>query len=254
MGMVVNAFLAAAAITHPLVGYRRFQAVGSGVGGTHNVSLLPADLYGFDGVLGDGLIQQDDWVVITYAIGNSPAADLAVAAPSGYSVWGDAACGLSSCTNIFIWAKKMGAVPDTNVLLPTSAAGFDIACNIFVLRGIHGTTPLDGVTPTYEQALGTNPDPAAITPSTVGAWILVCSSSSVRQITFVANPVPTDPANWWYLQTTQDTDNASAGSACCMAILQTAWAAGSYNPAAYTGGNVHASGTHQSYTFALRPV
>ena len=78
------------------------------------------------------------------------------------------------------WYKRMGATVDTSVLCSGGGNNADAsswAC--WVLSGVDADTVLDQTTTTAGPTTSTNPDPAAITTQTDGAWVLAMAGSAV---------------------------------------------------------------------------
>lgn len=202
----------------------------------------------------DTLPREGDLVVIGVSVGaadtNNPSCSI-----SGYT----ALTQLLSTDQIFVSYqhstslnvsyKFMGSTPDTLFSLPSSgSANNGQTYTIQVFRGVNSSTPLD-VTPT--SALGENTtrcNPASITPTTIGAWILICGGGAALTI----SAAYTAPANYtvFLTQAQADTTDSVIGSG----YRDTAWSSGAEDPAGYTGGSTSADSSWACYTIALRPA
>jgi hypothetical protein len=145
--------------------------------------------------------------------------------------------------------QVMGGTPDTSLTIPSSANGRNAQrWVVHVFRGVDSTTPLD-VAAVPASGIDTGrPDPAAITPSTAGAWIVAFYASAADA--GIAYTAPTDFATDWLGGTQADTADCMQGGG-----YYTGWSSGSYNPAAITVGGT--TGTRDSWTamtIALRPA
>jgi len=195
--------------------------------------------------------QADDLVVVCVTVASqatNPA--MAITTPSGYTALGQLnETAVTGDTSLNVSYKRQTATPDTTVTIPgvaNSQSGQGYSIQVF--RDVDATTPLD-VTPVSAGGTGTaRPDPGAITPTTTGAWIVICGGGtqpSVGPAVFVA------PANYstnFLTATAVETNSAMIGSG------YRAWAGGTEDPAAYTGGTTGANDSWCAYTIALRPT
>jgi len=120
------------------------------------------------------------------------------------------------------------------------------AYSIQVFRGVDPSTPLD-VTSTYATDSGTNnnPNPAAITPTTAGAWVVVCGGgASASNATAY-----TSSLSAFLYANGQDTNDAVIGVG-----YYDAWTSGAYDPSAFGGGNTNTANSWGATTIALRPA
>ena len=145
--------------------------------------------------------------------------------------------------------QRMGGTPDTSLTIPPST-DVDYAQRwvVHVFRNVDAATPLD-VAAVPASGTGTGrPDPAAITPSTAGAWIVAFyASASASGSAYTA---PTDFATDWLGGTQADTVDCMQGGG-----YYTGWTSGAYNPAAITaGGTTGAGDSWTAMTIALRPA
>lgn len=142
-----------------------------------------------------------------------------------------------------------GGTVDTSITIPSSGSIRNAQrWIVHVFRNVDSTTPMD-VTATYATGTGTGrPNPAAINPTTAGAWI--CAFYASAAATGAAYTAPTDFATDWLGGTTADTADIMTGGG-----YYTGWTSGSYDPAAITaGGTTNAADTWAATTIALRPA
>lgn len=192
---------------------------------------------------------EGDLVVVTVSVGTAARAPtIAISTPSGYTpLTAQRTTATTYDTNVQTCYKVMGSTPDTTVTIPGSGNNADgIAYTIQVFRGVDPTTPMD-VTPTYATGSGTNsnPNPAAITPVTAGAWIVCCgggaaAAGAVYTAGYLTNLLTFNGP---------DTNDGTVGSG-----YYTGWTSGSYDPAAFGGGNANAANSWGATTLALRPL
>lgn len=141
-----------------------------------------------------------------------------------------------------------GGSVDTSLTIPSSGHARNAQrWIVHVFRGVDSTTPLDA-TSTYATGTATGrPNPAAITPSTAGAWI--CAFYASAAATGTAYTAPTDFATDWLGNRTADTADVMAGGGYYMG-----WTSGAYDPAAISaGGTTGANDSWTATTIALRP-
>jgi hypothetical protein len=146
-------------------------------------------------------------------------------------------------TNAGVFLIRQGATLDTQVDLTGLGAASPFSVTLFQYRGVNTTTPQD-VTATTATGINTDrADPAAITPVTSGAKIVVCYAAS--QGTLTAWTAPGDVSNF-----VQQAASSKARAACG----DKAWTSGAFDPAALTGGTGSASDSWAAVTLALRPA
>jgi hypothetical protein len=142
-----------------------------------------------------------------------------------------------------------GSTVDTTITIPSSGSARNAQrWIVHVFRGVDSTTPMD-VTATYAKGTATGrPNPAAITPTTAGAWIAAFYASAAA--TGAAYTAPTDFATDWLGGTTVDTADCMTGGG-----YYTGWVSGNYDPAAISaGGTTNADDSWTATTVALRPA
>lgn len=192
----------------------------------------------------------DDLVIVTCVTGSAagnPA--MAVTTPTGYTALGQLnQSAQTNDTSLNVSYKVMTSTPDTAVTIPgTANNAFGEAYSIQVFRGVSTSTPMDA---TAVSAGGTGtgrPDPAAITPVTAGAWVVICGGGAAG-----TGANYTAPANYttnFLTASGADTTDAMVGSG-----YWTGWTSGAENPGAYTGGTTNAANSWSAYTLALRPT
>ena len=193
--------------------------------------------------------QAGDFVVITVVVGSAarnPAC--AITVPATWTALGQLNnAAQTNDTSMNVSYKFMPGTPDTAFTLPSTGNVADgQAYTVQVWRGVDPTTPMD-VAAVSANGSGTGrPDPAQITPTTAGAYVLICGGGAAGT---GANYVA--PANYttnFLTSFAVDTTDAMVGSG------YRAWTSGAENPAAYTGGTTGATDSWCCYTIALRPA
>lgn len=189
-----------------------------------------------------------DLVVITVAVGTAARnPTIAIALPPGFTPL-TLNHTTASAIDISVQTcyKIMPATPDLVVQIPSSGNNADgIAWTIQVFKGVDPTTPMD-VAATFATGSGTDnlPDPLTITPTTAGAWIVVCGGGAggtggTYTAAYLTNFLTANGA---------DTNDASVGSGYLVAP------GGAYDPAKFGGGEVNAANSWGASTLALRPL
>lgn len=191
---------------------------------------------------------EGDLVVVTVSVGTAARAPtIAISTPSGYTpLTPQRTTATTYDTNVQTCYKVMGSTPDTAVTIPPSGNNADgIAYTIQVFRGVDPTTAMD-VSPTYATGSGanSNPNPAAITPATAGAWIVCCGGGAAATGAVYTAGYLTNLLTY----NGPDTNDGTVGSG-----YYTGWTSGSYDPAAFGGGNANAANSWGATTLALRP-
>lgn len=196
--------------------------------------------------------QAGDLVIVCSAVGSQARnAAQAITTPTGYTPLGQLnPTAATYDTSMNVSWKFMGSTPDTTVTIPSTGNNADAqSYTIQVFRGVSQVTPMD-VTPVSATGSGTNnrPDPGQITPTTSGAWIVICGAGAATGVT--ALTAPTDfGTNFLATASADDTNDCVVGSG-----YYTGWTSGAYNPGAYGGGTVAATTSWAAYTLALRPA
>lgn len=190
-----------------------------------------------------------DLVIVTAVTGSAagnPA--MAVTTPATWTALGQLnQSAVTADTSLNVSYKFMTATPDTAVTIPgTTNNAWAEAYTIQVFRGVDPTTPMDA-TAVSAGATGTGrPNPAAITPVTAGAWVVICAGGAAG--TGATYTAPADFTTNFLTANGADTTDAMVGSG-----YWTGWTSGAVDPAVYTGGTTGANDSWASYTIALRP-
>jgi hypothetical protein len=122
-----------------------------------------------------------------------------------------------------VWYKKLGATPDSSVVCSGGGNANDVAAYIsYVLRGVHGQIFQD-VARVLGSGAGSTPDPASITPQTVGSWVFAIASQAAY------DPSITYPSG--YTNTAQATNNGVADTNVGSCTKE--WSSGAEDPGAY---------------------
>ena len=150
--------------------------------------------------------------------------------------------------NLQVGYKIMGATPDTTATITagSGSTSFNYTVTVSVWRGIDPITPFD-VTSTTAILLNTGiPNPAAITPVTPGARIVVTSATA--HVAGVGTFGAAYLSNFLTV-----TSNGSYDST--IGTGHVSWTSGAYDPAAWTTGFTDAATySTASVTMALRPL
>jgi hypothetical protein len=188
--------------------------------------------------------QGGDLVVVIVGASNS-AARTFTAVTSGYTKVAELYANNTGSTADAIFAvfiKIMGSTPDTNFEVSFSANIFPEAI-VYCLRNVDGTTPQDATATTATTVTnGTVPNPAAITPVTLGAAVVACAvASGTGTVTALTS---SDLSNF-----------ATGGSGFARLGIGVIydWSSGAVDPAAFGGGGANIRAT-AAVTLALRPA
>lgn len=200
---------------------------------------------GLTGGIGSA-VAAGDLVVVTICVGT--AARQPSLTPSGYTaLTAQRTTATTYDTNVQTSYKFMGPTPDATVTIPSTGNAADgQGYVIHVFRGVDPTTPLD-VTPTYATGSGTNncPNPAAITPSTTGAWIYFGGGGSAAAATSAWTAA--------YISALLQYNGANTNDGRVGAGYYE-WTSGEYDGAAWGGGSTNAANSWGCTTLALRPI
>jgi hypothetical protein len=156
--------------------------------------------------------------------------------------------------NLGVYYKVMGATPDTSVLASVGSGSADPKIvTVQVFRGFSAVTPLDVTSTTMTALNTTKPDPAAITPTTSGALIVVAAMATTGTGTTPAESALIDVP---YLGdvTTIAHIHPSQPRAVSSVMGSVEWAGGTYDPAQMTCAATDAGNTVAAVTMALRPA
>jgi hypothetical protein len=191
-----------------------------------------------------------DLVIVTCVTGSAagnPA--MAVTTPTGYTALGQLNQSATTAdTSMNVSYKIMGGTPDANVTIPgTTNNAWGEAYAIQVFRGVDTSTPMD-VTAVSAGGTGTGrPNPGSITPSTAGAWVIICGGGAAG--TGATYTAPTNYTTDFLTANGADSTDAMVGCG-----YWSGWTSGAEDPAAYTGGTTGANDSWTAYTLALRPI
>lgn len=186
----------------------------------------------------------NDIVIVVYATGST--ADRAIGVTTaGYTEEAELySNGTSFDTNLSFSWKRMGATVDTSVVVSATGNNADAgAVAIHVWRGVDTVTALDVARTTATGTGSGRPNPAAITPVTTSAVIIVAgggaaNTGAVYTASYLSN---------FRTATSADTNDAMVG------IGSVAWTSGAYDPAVWAGGTANAADSWAAVTAALRP-
>ena len=157
-------------------------------------------------------------------------------------------------TNLHVYHKFMGGTPDTEVQITvgsTSSSDGEYMI-VEVWRGVNLAAPLDVVDPgaaaVARTATGTNSrlaNPPTLTPTTVGAKIIVvgaCSSNNLAAATLAIG----------YGNSELALSNNGSTYDLSIAVADIDWVSGAYDPAAFTTADSATGNTWAAAAFALR--
>lgn len=188
-----------------------------------------------------------DFVLVSVAVTTS-ATDLSVGVTtSGYSEITELFSNDTVASNLSVSSKFMGATPDTTVTVTgkSSSSNGGVAV-IQVYRGVDPATPLDVTTTLYPGTNTAIVNPAAITPTTSGAYIVISGMGGHSR-----DAAGTYTASYLTSFIQQVTNNTYD---CTAAMGYVPWTSGSYNPAAWTfNASDSTSYSYAVATMALRP-
>lgn len=126
-----------------------------------------------------GGLQQNDLVIVAYAIGDNDNINENMAmVTAGYSELADLFADDTQDSNLGVFYKFMGATPDTTAQVDglggTDAA---VAAVCMVFRGVDTTTPFDVTTTTATNINTMHPNPPSIDPVTANVWTVIAGAS-----------------------------------------------------------------------------
>lgn len=190
---------------------------------------------------------EDDLVVICVAASRFGGVGVTSLVTTGYTSTTKLVAADAQDSASQVHYKFMGGTPDTEVVITRSGAtDSGQAYTIHVFRGVDLTTPLDVATTTAIGIDTGRPDPAAITPTTAGAWIYIGTADAAAtgstftygDFTAVLSTVCDESAN-----------DAVVGSG-----YYDGWTSGAYDPAASTTGSTSVNSSWTATTMAFRPA
>lgn len=225
------------------------QYVG-GVSG-NRVGTTSSTTQSISGTLTGGLASSPsdgDLVVVAIATGTqarTPA--MAVTTPAGYANRGqqNQAADTQDVSMDVSW-KFYASGDGTTVTIPSSGNTADgQAWAIMVFRGVHRITPFDVADTTAVGQDTGRPNPASITPTTAGAWIVTaCGGGSVSGSVF------TFPD----MDVTVSANGVDTNDGTVSLSYNDGWTSGAFDPAVTTTGANATSDSWCARTMALRPA
>jgi hypothetical protein len=190
-----------------------------------------------------------DLVVVTYCTGSTADRTLTITNAGGtpYTYLSDLYANDTYDANMRVGYRFMPSTPETSLVLSQTFNTADAGrYTIHVFRGVDPSTPIDVTSTTATGIDSRVVNPAAITPSTAGAFIYItgCGAGGTGG-TYTASHLTSFLAG-----TTADTNDAFIGSGFYMG-----WTSGSYDGANFSGGGTTTtSDSWASTTVALRPA
>lgn len=199
---------------------------------------------------GTATLQQDDVVFLVYA--HTDPTDEAITPPTGWNeLHEDFHDGGSFSSNVAIFWKAMGATPDTTVTITGIGGSQNASAGVcFALRGVNTTTPLDVAVTRDVNSASTAASPAAITPSSSGAWIMIACSGTATTTLDYTRPADLDSTTNLFRQAKQaDNRDVVVGAG-----FKTNWTSGAFTPTVFGGGANAAGNAGIALSIAIRPA
>lgn len=156
-------------------------------------------------------------------------------------------------TNLGVYYKFLTNT-DASWTVPASGnAAFTQSVDYMCFRGVHQTTPLDGVTPITTTGISTSvPTAAAMTPATPGAWVIAAAGGAFNAvITNYTVPTGFNSATNQFLNV--GTASGTVTYSRAGLAIKDNWVSGSVTPA-WGGGTANARCSYATSTFSLRPA
>lgn len=196
----------------------------------------------------DTVPRANDLVIVTLVVGSQGRdPTMTITTPSGYTNLTRILGADTYDASVAVAYKRMGATPDSNVTLPSTGNIDDAqACAIQVFRGVDASTPLDTANTNATGANTSRPNPAAITPVTPGAWVVICGGGAAA--TGSNYTAPTNFTTNFLTTFAADTNDALVGMG-----YWNGWTSGAVDPAQYGGGSNTTADSWGVFTLALRP-
>jgi hypothetical protein len=225
-----------------LVGYKTLEVAGSA--GTQNISIT-----GLTGGLGRDP-QSDDVVVIGWGHTSATDRNLAI---TGYVEVADLYQNDTWDSNLGVFLKVLTAADTTAELSATEADRWNTIV-VFVWSGVDLSTPQDAAATTAGNTNEAEPNPASITPVTVGAVVVAIAHNSEDTNGTPPHYAPSDLSN--FIQCAHV--NAGLHSTVTGGGWTGPWASGAVNPGDwnYTGNGTSSplNSSWNAVTLALRPA
>ena len=193
----------------------------------------------------------DDLVVVAYTIGAQVDSAMSVSEAGWTEQTELYIAGTTYDSNFAVYTKVMGGTPDTTVTVVGDAnASNAVTAVAMVFRGVDTTTPLDVAIQTATGSGTGQPNPPSITPTTAGAWIVVCGSTAASiGIVFTVPADLSATTNHFRSVTRADTNDSVTGIG-----IKTDWASGAFDPGVWTSGTTVSTASWAAATLALRPA
>lgn len=221
--------------------------------GIHSDATHSVDLTALTGGIGSSPAE-GDYVLFTYGKESSSDQTLSMST-AGYSKLTDPDLyGNDSIdVNLAVFSKFMGPSPDTTAVAanPTTASAWAAAFSVQVWRGVDPITPLDVALTTATGGNSGHPNPPAITPSTLGAVIVVCAGACSLNGGATLSQSGSELSN--FIAVYGDNNDATNNDVT-VAMGSKAWdGSGAFDPVALVG-NTSGSIAWAAATLALRPA
>lgn len=232
------------------VGSRNTSSSGSSNGG--NVTLTftgPGGLLDTSGA--QATLLENDLVVVTVVL-TSNVDNAVTTSSSGWTQLSEIySNGSTEDTNLAVFYKVMGAVPDTSFVAVGNGLGNSVTIGtVFAFRNVDTTTPFDVASTTATGTATTVANPAAITPSTAGSWIIIAGGGACPTASVYTVPADLSSTTNHFRSVVQaDIWDGVVGMG-----IKTDWTSGAFDCGVFGGGNEAASGSWAAITMALRPA
>jgi hypothetical protein len=197
-------------------------------------------------------VQNGDFVVIVYTVAST--ADRAMSESTG--TWTEQtelyADGSTQDANVAVYTKFWSTGDPTSVTLVGSGQAADSTAAVCIaFSGVNTATPLDVAIQTATGTGTGRPNAPSITPSTAGAWIVVCGGSAhIGGVAPFTNPGDLSTTTNHFRSTgANDNNDVSVGIG-----LKTNWTSGAFDPSQWTGGSTGAGAAWCAVSLALRPT
>lgn len=213
----------------------------SGGTGTSTVSFSGA--FGLrDELNSEPALRENDVVIVSFT---STYTDT-YTVPTGWTELATVSVTDGKTSKLHVWAKRMGATPDTQVILPQS--GSVTHATAWTVHAFRDVDPdfLDVTAVTASDPNSGQPNPPSVTPVTSGSIVLAVGANSYFSSANFANSDLSTGTNHFRQATGTDSNPCKIGAG-----FQT-WTAGAFDPAAWTGGTTDTGSVWTAATLALR--
>ena len=233
-----------------IVGWTAANKPGGSSGVTLDLTALDANGSAL-GTGDGGAVLEDDVVYLLNAV-NSNTSRVVTMSTAGYTQLNIQTEFPGNDITSALHRKVMGVTPDTTAV--TSQNGDTTGAHIalcVVVRGANTTTPED-VTAVESSASGDkDPNPASVTPTTAGAYILTfgaCTDTTAITNSLAVNADMTEIGQHEY-------DSGTLRSICVAGGIKTDWTSGAFDGGIWTASPANDSGNASSAnTVAIRPA